>query len=267
MLDAPKALAIGAHPDDIEFMMAGTLILLGSAGYDLHYMNLATGSCGTATESVEDIVAKRTAEARAACDLIGAEFHPPLVNDLEIYHTTEIVSRVVNVVRAVRPSIMLLPSPQDYMEDHVNASRVAVTAAFARGMRNYPCEPQLDPVGDEVALYHALPYGLRGPLRERIRPGSYVDVTSVTAKKREMLALHKSQKEWLDESQGIDSYLNTMEGFSSEVGLMSGRFEHAEGWRRRSHLGFSAEGFDPLADALGDRCIIDDEYEKALDRH
>jgi LmbE family N-acetylglucosaminyl deacetylase len=46
------ALAIAAHPDDIEFMMAGTLILLKHAGYDIHYMNVATGSCGTNQRSV-----------------------------------------------------------------------------------------------------------------------------------------------------------------------------------------------------------------------
>ena len=38
------AFALAAHPDDIEFMMAGTLVLLGDAGYEIHYMNVANGS-------------------------------------------------------------------------------------------------------------------------------------------------------------------------------------------------------------------------------
>ena len=42
-----SAIAIGAHPDDIEFMMAGTLLLLKKAGYEIHYMNVANGSCGS----------------------------------------------------------------------------------------------------------------------------------------------------------------------------------------------------------------------------
>ena len=41
------AFALVAHPDDIEFMMAGTLVLLGQLGYELHYMNLANGSAGS----------------------------------------------------------------------------------------------------------------------------------------------------------------------------------------------------------------------------
>ena len=40
-------LAICAHPDDIEFLMAGTMIHLRNAGYELHYMTVANGSCGS----------------------------------------------------------------------------------------------------------------------------------------------------------------------------------------------------------------------------
>ena len=41
------AFAIAAHPDDIEFFMSGTLMLLAEAGYEIHYMNVANGCCGT----------------------------------------------------------------------------------------------------------------------------------------------------------------------------------------------------------------------------
>ena len=41
------ALAIAAHPDDIELLMAGSLILLKQAGYEIHYLNLASGCCGS----------------------------------------------------------------------------------------------------------------------------------------------------------------------------------------------------------------------------
>ena len=42
-----SAIAIGAHPDDIEFYMAGTLLLLQQAGYEIHYLNVASGNCGS----------------------------------------------------------------------------------------------------------------------------------------------------------------------------------------------------------------------------
>ena len=257
-------LALGAHPDDIEFMMAGTLILLRDAGWAPHYLNLCDGCCGTATEEPAAINVRREREAQAACRLIGAQFHAGIAADLRLYHTTETVARVVAVIRQVNPQILLLPSPNDYMEDHMNASRIGVTAAFARGMRNFPCDPPIPPVGGELTLYHALPYGLRDALRRRIRPGQYVDVATVLKTKREMLACHASQKEWLDRSQGLDSYLDTMEAMTRQVGAMSGRFAAAEGWRRHSHLGFSAADRDPLAEVLGARCLIDARYEASL---
>ena len=52
-------------------------------------------------------------------------------------------------------------------------------------------------------------------------------------------------KQWLDQSQGMDSYLKAMDDMSAEVGRRSGQFNHAEGWRRHLHLGFSANDDDP----------------------
>ena len=63
----------------------------------------------------------------------------------------------------------------------------------------------------------------------------------------------------------MDSYLIEMETMNRRIGELSTRFEYAEGWRRHNHLGFANEGYDPLADALGDRCVIDEVYETSLD--
>lgn len=244
-------MAIAAHPDDIEFMMGGTLIRLGDAGYELHYMNIGNGSCGSATMDAEETVRTRTAEARGAAALIGATFHDPLVPDIEILYEQPLIRKVCAVVREVMPEILLLPSPQDYMEDHSTSSRLGVTAAFCRGMRNYATDPPVPPTADEMRVYHALPWGLRDQLCNRIVPDFYVDVAGVMDRKTGMLASHKSQREWLDDSQGVDNYLKTMQEMSAEVGKMSGRFASAEGWRMHLHLGFCAEDFDPLRDALG----------------
>lgn len=258
-------LAIAAHPDDIEFMMAGTLILLGEAGYELHVMNIANGSCGTATEDRDSIVARRFAEAQDAAAAIGAQLHPPIVNDLEIFYELEQLRRVAAAVRAVQPAILLVQSPEDYMEDHMNACRIAVSAAFFRGMRNFISEPPLPPVAGNVTVYHALPYGLRDGLRRVIRPGLYVDITTAMDRKRGALACHRSQKEWLDHSQGLDSYLHAMRDMAAEAGAWSGRFAFAEGWRRHAHLGFCGPDDDPLTAALGERALISADYEKALE--
>lgn len=74
--------------------------------------------------------------------------------------------------------------------------------------------------------------------------------------KERLLACHASQKEWLDKTQGFDSYLKSMRGITEKVGKMSGRFRFAEGWRRHSHVGFSRQDGNPLAEALGDACFL-----------
>ena len=89
-----------------------------------------------------------------------------------------------------------------------------------------------------------------------VRPGIFVDVGSKVEQKVEMLSLDRTQKDWLDESQGIDSYTNTMKDLNREVGQMSGQFEFAEGWRKHSHLGFCSEEANPLVEALRDHIAV-----------
>lgn len=247
-------MALVAHPDDVEFYMAGTLLLLRGAGYEAHYMTLASGSCGSVQYSAAKTRAIRRKESQRAAAILGAQFHPSLADDLEIFYEIKLLRRLAAVVREVNPTILLVHSPEDYMEDHTNSCRLAVTAAFARGMPNFRTVPARRAVAGDVTLYHAMPHGLVDNLRRPITPEYYVDTTSVHPVKRQALAAHASQKAWLDVSQGMDSYLKTMDDMSLAVGRMSGRFAHAEGWRRHLHLGFCPLGADPLADALGSKC-------------
>lgn len=263
-MSEPVALAVAAHPDDIEFMMTGTLLLLGRAGYKLHMINLASGCCGSMDENRQMIATRRLNEAREAARVVGAKLHDPIADDLEVFYTKDLIQKLCAVVRVARPTIMLLPSPEDYMEDHMTSSRLAVTAAFVRGMPNFLTAPPRNPTSQPVTLYHALPYGLRDGMRRVVRPGQFVDITSVLKEKRAALACHRSQKEWLDKTQGVDSYLDTMENMSEEVGRWSTLFPYAEGWRRHSHLGFCEENADPLTEALGDKVITSVAYERDL---
>jgi LmbE family N-acetylglucosaminyl deacetylase len=263
LMNKKRAFAVAAHPDDIEFVMAGTMILLGQAGYELHYMNIANGCCGSEVHSAEHTRQIREREAIAAADSIGAAFHGSLCNDLEIFYDDRTLRRLSAVMREVAPEILLVHAPYDYMEDHMNACRLAVSAAFTRGMPNYQTEPRREPTSQNVTIYHAQPHGNRDPLRRVVRPEIYVDVASVLDRKCLMLACHNSQKQWLDASQGFDSYIDTMTALMREVGQMSGRFEYAEGWRRHLHLGFCGPEDDPLNVALRSHALVDPAYQQA----
>ncbi len=249
------AFAVAAHPDDIEFGMAGTLLLLGNAGYELHYMNIANGSCGSVEMDAAATAAARLKEAANAAARLGAAFYPPFVPDIDIFYNKALLSQVGSVMRQVAPDILLIPAPRDYMEDHMNACRLAVTAAFCRTMPNWPVDPPRAPVLKDVTIYHAQPFGNRDDLGRVVKPDIYVDIASVVNQKAEALADHRSQKEWLDQSQGMDAYLDEMKAQGREVGIMSGTFESAEGWRRHNYRGLCAPDADPLCDALGELAI------------
>ena len=61
-------------------MMAETLLLLGRAGYELHYMTVANGSCGSVSTGPVETVPIRTRESRDAAAVLGATHHAPLVD-------------------------------------------------------------------------------------------------------------------------------------------------------------------------------------------
>ncbi len=252
----PSAIAIAAHPDDIEFLMSGTLMLLRSHGYQIHYWNLANGCCGSSKYDAATIARIRREEAHAAARAIGATFHESICNDLEIFYDRKLLGKVASVIRDVAPEIVLTHSPVDYMEDHTNACRLAVTAAFARGMPNFVTDPPRPAISTPVTVYHAQPYSHRDPLGKPVEPVLVVDTTDIIEQKKQMLSKHASQKLWLDESQGLNSYLDTMAELDAEVGRITGIFKYAEGWRRHLHLGFCGPDDDPLRTTLKERVLV-----------
>jgi len=250
------ALAICCHPDDMELMMAGTLLLLKDRGWEIHTINVANGSVGSAEIPPDRLIETRRRESEDSARLLGSVLHPSLVNDMEVFYTQDLIRRVTALVREVTPDIVLTQSLEDYMEDHMNAARVAVTATFSRNIPFFPSLPEVPAVFEDVMLYHATPHILTDGMRRPIEPELFVDISGVLDRKERMLACHRSQKEWLDRSQGFDSYLRAMRDIAGKVGKMSATFAAAEGWRRHSHVGFSREDGNPLADALRDCSLV-----------
>jgi LmbE family N-acetylglucosaminyl deacetylase len=244
--------------------MAGTLLLLRDAGWQIHYMNVASGNLGSMRLPPAETARVRRREAQNAAKVLGATWHSPICDDLEVFYDDRTLRRVAAVVRDVDPAIILTHSTQDYMEDHTNTARLAVTAAFARSAPNYRTTPARQPVPPEVTIYHASPHGLCDQLRRSLPPGAFVDTTSVHDRKRAALACHASQQHWLDATQGMDSYLAAMDDVSRTLGKLSRRFRHAEGWRRHLHFGYCEERADPLRAALGGKYLVSAQYERSL---
>ncbi len=251
-----RALAIGCHPDDIEFGMAGTMLLLQKAGVEIHFMTVANGSLGTNCMSREQIVATRHQECIDAANLVNVIFHDPICDDIEVFYTYENICRVAEVVREVDPSIILTHGPYDYMEDHVCTGKLAVTAAFCRGMTNLRCNPKFAPTLRDVAVYHSMPHSVTDQLNRPVEADLFVNVESELETKKAMLCKHVSQKQWLDVSQGMDAYLDDMVSRHVIFGKRSGCFQYAEGFVRHNPLGFCAADYNPLKEILGDKVVM-----------
>jgi LmbE family N-acetylglucosaminyl deacetylase len=244
-------LAVGAHPDDIEFLFSGTLLLLKQKGWDIHLWNLANGSAGSKTLGPEAIAAKRWEEAQASAKILGAIMHPPLFQDLGIFYDAPSIAKVASLVRAVSPSIILTHPPSDYMEDHENTCRLVVTAAIAKGIPNHTVDPPHPATDDPVALYHAPPLGCRTGLGEPVVPTLFVNIETVVKDKVRMLLAHESQMDWLQQTQRMSSLEEVVLAESRAVGKLSGTFSSAEGFTPHDKRGYCPEDFKPLEEALG----------------
>jgi LmbE family N-acetylglucosaminyl deacetylase len=251
------AFAVAAHPDDIEFNMAGTLSLLVKAGFEPHMMNLSRSSLDSNELGEPEVARIRRQEAQRSAGVLGAIFHPPIADELLIFYEERLLRRMAAVVREVRPTIVLLPSPNDYMEDHTNTARLVVTACFSRAMRHFRSIPPREATDQDVYLYHAQPHLNRDGMRKLVEPSLRVDVTGEMETKLKMLGCHESQRQWLDETQGLDDYLESMRRSGAEVARMSSqpRWEFAEGFRQHSHVGFSTSDRDLLTEVLGDQVV------------
>lgn len=248
----PSALAIFAHPDDIEFVAAGTLLRLKDLGWDLHYFNVANGCCGSTETDRNETARIRANESKQSANLLGAKYYPSICDDLDVFYNAKNFAKVAAVVRTANPSIILTHAPLDYMEDHMETCRLAVSAAFARGVPNFASDPPVPICNGDVVIYHAQPHGNRTPLGEVAVPRFAVEIDAVLERKLAMLKCHHSQQQWLQSTQKMNSYLHTMLELSEEVAkLAKMECRYAEGWRKHLHLGFGPEDFDPLRQLFG----------------
>ena len=257
MSDRRAVFAVGAHPDDVEFNMAGTLSLLAEAGFEPHMMNVARSNLDSNELSEAEITAIRRREAEQSAAVAGAAYHPPIVDDLMIHYTDELLRQILAVIREIRPTIVLLPSLNDYMEDHTSTARLVVTACFSRAMGHFESHPPCEATSQDVYLYHAQPHLNRDGMRNLVMPELFVDITSAAETKLEMLRCHESQRQWLDETQGLDDYLESMRQSGAEMARMSGQsnWQYAEGFRPHSHVGFSSQDRDLLSEVLGPEVV------------
>jgi LmbE family N-acetylglucosaminyl deacetylase len=250
---ANTALAVLAHPDDAEFLCAGTLLRLQREyGWDIHVATMTAGDCGSAEHGPDEIAAIRRAEGQAACAAVGATYHCVGERDLRVYLGDRTVDAVCRLMHAVRPAVVITHSPEDYHLDHEQTSHVVRAAAFAAPIRNYlhrPGHAEAHPPLDAIPhLYYCDPLEGKDQFGREIPPAFRVGIAGVIDDKARMLGCHESQRAWLRKHHGVDNLVESMREWSARRGEQAG-VGYAEGFRQ--HLGHSFPQDNVLAKLLG----------------
>lgn len=193
-----RVLAVGAHPDDLEILCGGTLARFVREGHEVVMCHAAKGDKGSFVHTSEEIARIRGAEARRAAEVAGAQYATLGFSDGEINAAdVEQQHAVVELVREVRPDLILTHSPGDYHSDHNETSRLVFDCSFHATLPLYVTDR---PHGDTVApIYYTETIAGVG-----FDPTEYVDVTDVIDVKAAMLEAHESQLTWLRDHDGVD---------------------------------------------------------------
>ena len=238
------ALAFMAHPDDAEFMCAGTLLRLTELGWDVHIATLTAGDCGSTTARPSEIAPRRVAEATRAADLCGATYHCLWEPDGRVVYDRQSIQKSIDLFREIAPTLVITMPLSDYHVDHEVTGRLGRAASFVYAAPNASCR-SLIPGSTIPNLYYCDCHDGVDHLGRPVAPTTVVDVSEQLERKGEMLACHVSQREWLREHNGIDEYLNAMRRFTRFRGEEFG-VQAAEGFVQ--HRGRAFPTTDLLAE-------------------
>jgi len=181
-----RVLAVVAHPDDADYLCAGTLARAKSDGAGIGILVLCQGDKGQPATPIAKLADVRRKEMAAAARLPGAELFFGKVPDGHLADTPAQRRIVVEAYRRFRPTLVLAHSPNDYHADHRAASALAEAASWFAASAGH--KTRSAPLATQPALWWMDGIAGGGP-----EPALFIDVTDFLPLKRQMLACHKSQ--------------------------------------------------------------------------
>jgi LmbE family N-acetylglucosaminyl deacetylase len=248
-------LSLLAHPDDAEFLCAGTLLRLRQEhGFEVHIATMTPGDCGSAEHPPLEISRIRREEGARAAALIEAHYHCLEERDLLVFYNETTMEKVTRLLRMVQPDIVLTHSPADYMLDHEMTSVVTRAACFGAPIPNFLEARDLGPTLPHIPhLYYCDPIEGKDALGNPIAAAFHIDISQVIDRKTAMLTCHASQRDWLLKHHGLDQYTVAMRDWGAKRGRELG-VAFAEGFRQ--HLGHSYPQENILGKLLGSARIV-----------
>lgn len=175
------ALAVGAHPDDIEFSCGGTLLKLASFGYKVGVLDMARGELGT--RGTAEI---RAQEAAASARALGLAVRDNLeLPDGHIWLNEESRVKMVRKIRLYRPRVIFTHFWEDPHPDHVHTCQIVREAAHVAGLAKYDSESGQERFRPHTVAHFMFP--------RTVAPTFVVDISDYAEAKQRAVACYRSQ--------------------------------------------------------------------------
>jgi N-acetylglucosamine malate deacetylase 1 len=178
-------LAFGVHPDDVELSAVGTLLKHIDLGYRVGLCDLTKGELGTRGSGELRLV-----EAEASRQLMGADFRVNLgMADGFFQHDQQNILKIIQVLRAARPKIVLANATKDRHPDHGRAAKLVSDACFYSGLMKIETSDhggKIQEAWRPQVIYHYIQ-------DRNLKPDFVVDITPYLDKKIACIQAFSSQ--------------------------------------------------------------------------
>lgn len=217
-------LAFGAHADDVEIGMGGTLAKLAKIGKKILICDLTK-----ADMSSNGTVERRQEEASHAAQILGVKRLSLNLPDRGLYMQEAYINEIIPIIRLYQPTLVFAPYVIDRHPDHGNAARLVEEAVFSAGVRKV-----LEGTGDAHHVQNMYYYMING----FHQPDFVVDISSYITQKINSLQAYESQfikSETAVDTPLVNGYIETVQSrermFGKEVGVT-----YAEGFMSKKPL-------------------------------
>ncbi len=181
MVNEIDILAIFAHPDDVELTVGGTLLKMKSLGYKTGALDVTQGEMGT-----RGTVEIRAEEAEEAARILKLDVRENLeLPDGHVFVTDEERTRMVRVLRRLKPKVILTHQTDDPHPDHNHIAHLVREAARLSSMQKYD-----GAFGQERIQVPMVAHNI---FSQRVVPSFIVDISDFLEEKTAAIRAHSSQ--------------------------------------------------------------------------
>lgn len=221
-------LAFGAHADDVEIGMAGTISRYTEKGLKVGICDLTEAEL-----SSNGTVELRKVEAEKASKILGVMYRENLgLPDRGLFLQDEMIRKVADLIRKYKPEIVFAPYFEDRHPDHGNCGRIVEEAVFSAGIKNYKTLENTEPHRVKNTYFYMI-NGFH-------KPDFLIDISMQMEKKKLSLQAYESQFIKSNDTYDtplVNGYIETVEArermFGKEVGV-----NYAEGFKSKKPLLF-----------------------------